>query len=499
MSLKKVHTNSTITCDICDEAVATIICTDCQKFFCSDCLKISHRGEKKQGHLQNLNSLSNEESLEDKRIQEIEKITKNNANQLEKLEKNKIELDRIISIHFEELKEKLQIELKILKEDVHLLQNPFIEGKESQMIQEKHLKEYEAFFDKIQFQKLLKECIFLQTKEIPSEIIYKILQLRQTNAKEVLKICKEYEQTNNPIILVYKAESLKKIGQLDEAKQILHRVINFNLKNEKHFTFIGKAHYLLGNYEKSVDFFKKAAELGDFIAQFNLAYCYDEGKGIEQNFEKAFYWYKRSAESGDFRAQCNLGNCYNNGQGVLADPKQAFFWFKKSAEQDYSTGQCNLALCYESGIGTEQDYSKAAYWYHKASDQGNSNGQFYLGLFFYQGIGIEKNFEQAAIFFKKSATKGNPSGQYHYGNCFLNGNGVEKDYEQAVYWFQKAAEKNDENAEFGLGLCYEKGLGIEKDVIMAAFWFKKAYLQGNESAKKKLIELNFLENKQESK
>jgi TPR repeat protein len=479
--------------DICDEAVATIICKDCQKFFCDDCLKISHRGEKKQGHLLNLNSLTTEESSEDKRIQEIEKILQRNTQQLEKVEKNKIELDRIINSHFEVVQEKLKTELKRLKEDVHLLLNPFIEPKESETIQQKELKEFELLIDKNLFQKYLKRCVFLQTKSIPDDVIKKILHFRHTNAKEVLRVCDEYLETNHPIILVYKAESLKKLGSTDEAKELLHQVINFNSKDVKYFAFVGKAYYLLGNYEKAVDFFQKASEQGNFIAQFNLAYCFDEGIGIEKNFEKAFYWYSKSAEAGDFRAQCNLGNCYTNGQGVKADPIKAFYWFKKSTEQDYSTGQCNLGLCYQSGIGIEQDYSKAAHWFHKASDQGNSSGQFYLGLFYYQ---IEKNYEQAFNFFKKSASKGNPTGQYHLGNCFYNGHGVEQDFEQSTYWFQKSAEKNDNNAQYALGLCYEKGLGIDRDQIMAAYWYKKAYLQGNENAKKKLIELSFLESEE---
>ena len=41
----------------------------------------------------------------------------------------------------------------------------------------------------------------------------------------------------------------------------------------------------------------------------------------------------RKAEAGDAEAQFNLGFCYGNGKGVSCDYGQAVYWYRKSAEQ----------------------------------------------------------------------------------------------------------------------------------------------------------------------
>ena len=59
------------------------------------------------------------------------------------------------------------------------------------------------------------------------------------------------------------------------------------------------------------------ANRGDAEAQFNLALCYDEGKGVAIDQAEAVRWYRRAADQGDASAQHNLGVCYSQGTGVL--------------------------------------------------------------------------------------------------------------------------------------------------------------------------------------
>ncbi len=62
-----------------------------------------------------------------------------------------------------------------------------------------------------------------------------------------------------------------------------------------------------------VSWFRKAAELGDQNAQFNLGVFYGKGRGVEQDYEAAIFWYRKAAEQGDPSAQCNLGVLYGKG------------------------------------------------------------------------------------------------------------------------------------------------------------------------------------------
>lgn len=63
-----------------------------------------------------------------------------------------------------------------------------------------------------------------------------------------------------------------------------------------------KAQYLLlarGTAEaaRAVELFRRAAESGNPLAAYNLAYCYEHGLGVAPSVEQAIAWYRRSAAS----------------------------------------------------------------------------------------------------------------------------------------------------------------------------------------------------------
>lgn len=70
------------------------------------------------------------------------------------------------------------------------------------------------------------------------------------------------------------------------------------------------------NTPTEVELLEKAAEQGDAMAQLDIAFCYNNGKGVEQCYSKAAYWYEKAAEQGLPKAQHNLGFSYYNGEGV---------------------------------------------------------------------------------------------------------------------------------------------------------------------------------------
>lgn len=77
----------------------------------------------------------------------------------------------------------------------------------------------------------------------------------------------------------------------------------------------------------------KLAKQGDADGQFELALCYEDGKGVEQNFGEAIKWYRLAAEQGNTDAQYNLGICYAEGRGVRQNWNESFKWSKSAAKQ----------------------------------------------------------------------------------------------------------------------------------------------------------------------
>ena len=129
------------------------------------------------------------------------------------------------------------------------------------------------------------------------------------------------------------------------------------------------------NYYKAVEWYTKAAEKGDMLAQYNLGICYEHGRGVTKNYNKAVEWYTKAAQQGYEGAENNLGTCYRYGRGVPNDDSKAVKWYTKAAEKGYTLAQYNLGVCYEFGHGVTKDYDKAIEWYTLAALKGFESAQ----------------------------------------------------------------------------------------------------------------------------
>ena len=61
--------------------------------------------------------------------------------------------------------------------------------------------------------------------------------------------------------------------------------------------------------DKEIERYKRYAEAGNAVAQFNLAQCFFNGTGITVDLREAVKWYIRAANGGYLDAQYNLGFC----------------------------------------------------------------------------------------------------------------------------------------------------------------------------------------------
>jgi len=78
--------------------------------------------------------------------------------------------------------------------------------------------------------------------------------------------------------------------------------------------------------------YRKAAENGDAKAQFEIAWCYKAGKGVEKDYAKSAEWFQKSADQGNTDALRNLGICYKNGTGVEEDKTKAVEMYRKALD-----------------------------------------------------------------------------------------------------------------------------------------------------------------------
>lgn len=159
---------------------------------------------------------------------------------------------------------------------------------------------------------------------------------------------------------------------------------------------------------------RKAAELGDADAQFNLAVLYDTGRGVQQDYVRAALWYRRAADKGHVVAQYNLGNMYAAGQGVPRDDRQAVGWYRRSAEAGYAPAQFNLASMYEVGRGIDHDDAMALRWYRQAANQRYAPAMYNLAAMYFRGQGVPEDYVEAYKWRRLSVQYARPEKEHEY-------------------------------------------------------------------------------------
>lgn len=129
-----------------------------------------------------------------------------------------------------------------------------------------------------------------------------------------------------------------------------------------------------GDHVRAVTLYRKAAEKGLAIAQFNLAGAYASGEGVAQNYAEAARWFRKAADQGDAQSQFNLGVLYSGGQGVPQSLSEAAKWWGKAANQGEPRAQANVGRMCAIGEGVRQNLIAAYMWYSLSANQGYPDG-----------------------------------------------------------------------------------------------------------------------------
>ncbi|MFR5657561.1 MAG: tetratricopeptide repeat protein [Butyricimonas faecihominis] len=296
------------------------------------------------------------------------------------------------------------------------------------------------------------------------------------------------------------------------------------------------------NASEAVKWFRKSAEQGYMIGQYNMGLMYELGRGIGKDVNEAIRWYRKAADqgyqnakdklaklsdagttlskteikyyvdkadkyykeknfqealknyliaanAGDDYAQNWVGWMYKNAEGVEQNYMESYKWNMKSAENGNGYAMNSLGIMCENGQGVEVNLPKAVEWYRKAANVGNSNGEYNLGRMYQDGRGVTKNIVLAKQWYEKAAAQNNSDAQNSLGIIYYDGEGVTKDYAKAMEWYRKAADQGNMYGEFNIGLLYEFGYGVTKNLDEAAKWYRRAANRGYDRAKTKLQEL----------
>ncbi|MBT4888592.1 MAG: hypothetical protein HON65_03450 [Rhodospirillales bacterium] len=148
--------------------------------------------------------------------------------------------------------------------------------------------------------------------------------------------------------------------------------------------------------EQSVNWYTKAAEGGERMAQYKLGALYYFGDEIDANPKKAMNYLTKSAAQKNVNALSLLGEIYQLGyEGVAINYQLALKYNYGAAIKGDRIAQNNLAMMYKDGLGVQKDHDKAAPWFLAASDQGHSQAQLVRGMMTKYGVGVPKSIADA--------------------------------------------------------------------------------------------------------
>ncbi len=89
-----------------------------------------------------------------------------------------------------------------------------------------------------------------------------------------------------------------------------------------------------------------SAEQDIGVAQYELALCYEQGKGTDQNNKAAFYWMKRAVDNNVEEAKPILGRYYDEGIGTPVNKEKADFYLgRDSRSKSDDEGGCFSTGC----------------------------------------------------------------------------------------------------------------------------------------------------------
>lgn len=140
---------------------------------------------------------------------------------------------------------------------------------------------------------------------------------------------------------------------------------------------LGALLYSQEKYSDAFPWLKKAAELGEDVAQYNVATMYINGHGVEESMQKAMPYLMESAKQDNPKALFLLGEVFYDGYGVEPDEERGLYFMHLAYELGHPDATLFLGKVFENTEPT-----KAAYFYNMARNRGISGLEELLDILY---------------------------------------------------------------------------------------------------------------------
>lgn len=244
---------------------------------------------------------------------------------------------------------------------------------------------------------------------------------------------------------------------------------------------------------KGFQWYERSAELGDPLACYEVANCYNGGWGVEGNLDSYRSWRFKAATLGDTEAQYRMGAACRMGDGVPKDVENSLTWYRKAAAKNHPQAFYDLALYYLEDKTNQTSMKLANNYMLRAAQTGHREAQFDYALSCFRGDLGTLDFEGGKQWLGKAAENGCGRAEFclfqllYYGiPPDLKCPSYPKDQAEAIKWLRRAAEHDRWQAQSMLAVMLIQGKDMEQNKAKAEKLLRNAAEHGYAQAQNDL-------------
>jgi TPR repeat protein len=273
--------------------------------------------------------------------------------------------------------------------------------------------------------------------------------------------------------LTQATEWFKKAASLGHVDAMLELAKIYSL--DKEFTGVDK------NQIEAQRWINAALKTNSSKALYVAGTMYEDGFPFSKSYDKSAEYYRRAAEKGVLNAYVKMYIAYQYGKGVEPDLKKAIWWLRK-IEKEAPDGKIKqyakdmLGDAYFEIAHNLEDAATKFKIFNLAWSYGNRYAIEAIGDMFQAGVGVKKSYTSAIVAYE-TAIKNHESvyAMERLGFIYLKGQAeVDADYKKAYELFSKAAVLGGVTAAYELGYMNYYGLGRARNPAEANKWFDRA-------------------------
>ncbi len=181
-------------------------------------------------------------------------------------------------------------------------------------------------------------------------------------------------------------------------------------------------------------------------------------KGLPKNLEEGEEWLRKAAELDDLPAIYNLGKFLFKGDYFGKNQEEGIGWLLKGAEKRFVPCMLYIANIYIRGIGGISDKNEGEKWLVEASKFNSKKASLNLGQYYLHGeYGFPANKLEAEKWLRKAVDAGSDDAMRVLGIEYLNGEILDRDPKKGMLLLRQSVNNNDMTSHFVLGLILLKG------------------------------------------